>query len=120
MSTPYGIARTSSLVIIPTDGYKGKEEFARMAADFVSGGVLLPTPKYLHDRRAFGVWSLPDSSNEKRAAIEKRITDYMDFYADAIDKSKWYGFGITAMSCMLMISTGMIGCMMSGVCLGQH
>lgn len=92
MSTPYGIARTSSLVIIPTDGYKGKEEFARMAADFVSGGVLLPTPKYLHDRRVFGVWSLPDSSNEKRAAIEKRITDYMDFYADAIDKSKWYGF----------------------------
>lgn len=92
MSDPYGIARTSSLVILPTDGYKGKEHFAGMAADFVSGGVLIPTPVYLHDRRAFGIWSLPDSSNEKRAAVEQRLTDYMDFYADAIDSSGWYGF----------------------------
>lgn len=92
MSDPYGIARTSTLVIVPTEGYRGKENFADMAADFVEGGVLLPTPQYLHDRRAFGVWSLPDTTTEKRAAIEQRLNDYMDFYADAIESSKWYGF----------------------------
>lgn len=92
MSDPYGIARTSTLVIVPSEGYRGKEHFADMAADFVSGGVLMPSPQYLHDRRAFGVWSLPDRSNDKRAAVEQRLTDYMDFYADAIESSKWYGF----------------------------
>lgn len=92
LSDPYGIARTSTLVIYPTDGYRGKQNFADMAADFVSGGLLMPTPAYLHDRRAFGVWSLPDTSTEKRAAVEQRLTDYMDFYADAIESSKWYGF----------------------------
>lgn len=92
MSDPYGIARTSTLAIVPMDGYHGKAAFADAAADFLAGGVLLPTPEYLHDRRAFGVWSLPDNSTEKRAEVEKRITDYMDFYEDAIESSRWYGF----------------------------
>lgn len=92
MSDPYGIARTSTLAVIPVSGYEGKEKFAGMAADFVSGGLLMPTPQYLHDRRAFGIWSLPDRSNDRRAAIEDRLTSYMDFYADAIENSKWYGF----------------------------
>ncbi len=92
MSTPYGVARTSSLVLVPSLGYRGKEAFAEEAAEVSSMPRLMPTPRYLHDRRAFGVWSLPDRSNEKRAAVEDRLTAYTDFYRAAIEENKWYGY----------------------------
>ncbi len=92
MSTPYGVARTSSLSILPLSGYRGKEDFAREASELSSSPRLMPTPQYLHDRRAFGVWSLPDRSNEKRAAVEDRLAAYIDFYRTAIEQNKWYGF----------------------------
>lgn len=92
MSTPYGIAHTSGFRIAPVDGYKGKETFARHAADFSSVVQLLPTPEYLHSRRAFGVWSLPDRSNAARAEVERRLDEYIDIYRKAIDEHRWYGF----------------------------
>ncbi len=92
MSTPFGVARTTSLSLLPHSGYRGKEAFAADAADMASTPRLMPTPKYLHDRRAFGVWSLPDRSNEKRAAVEDRLRAYTDFYHTAVEQNKWYGF----------------------------
>ncbi len=92
MSTPYGVARTTSLSLLPHSGYRGKAAFAADAADIAATPHLMPTPKYLHDRRAFGVWSLPDRSNEKRAAVEDRLKAYTDFYHTAVEQNKWYGF----------------------------
>ena len=92
MSTPYGVARTSTLIFNPGEGYRGKENFARDAAAMSTPGLVLPTPEYLHDRRAFGVWSLPDSSTENRAKVEKRLDQYIDFYQKAVDQNGWYGF----------------------------
>lgn len=92
MSTPYGIARTTTLTIRPTAGYRGKGEFASLAGELTAEHVLLPTPAYLHDRRAFGIWSLPDRSTPARAAVEDRLDTYASFYAGAIDQNRWYGF----------------------------
>ena len=92
MSTPYGVARTSTLIINPTSGYRGKELFAGDAASMDTPGLLLPTPEYLHDRKAFGVWSLPDRSTESRAKVEDRLNQYLDFYRNAIEQNRWYGF----------------------------
>lgn len=92
MSTPYGVARTSTLIINPGDGYRGKKDFADEAASMSAPGLVMPTPEYLHDRRAFGVWSLPDSSTEARAKVERRLDQYIDFYQKAVESNGWYGF----------------------------
>ncbi len=92
MSSPLGIARTTSIALQPVRGYRGKASFARMAKALAAAPRILPTPKYLHDRRAFGTWSLPDRSNPARAAVEDRLKDYTDFYQTAVEQHKWYGF----------------------------
>lgn len=92
MSTPYGIARTSEITIRPDSGYRGKEAFAANAAAAGMESVLLPTPDYLHRHKAFGIWSLPDRSTPARADVEDRIDMYADFYRNAIEENRWYGF----------------------------
>ena len=90
MSTPYGIARTSTLWILPQDGYHGKAAVAADALQTISAPQLLPTPAYLYEKRAFGIWSLPQTG--KRDDVEKRLEQYVSFYQKAIDQHKWYGF----------------------------
>lgn len=92
MSTPYGIARTSTLTLIPERAYPGKAAVAERAQQQAADAPLICTPEYLHSRRAFGVWSLPDRSNERRAAVETLLNDYLVFYERAIDERHWYGF----------------------------
>ena len=92
MSTPYGIARTSVLTLQPETAYPGKAAIAQRAQQLSQDAPLVCTPEYLHSRRAFGVWSLPDNSNERRSAVERQLTDYLDFYVKAIDERHWYGF----------------------------
>lgn len=92
MSTPFGIARTSTITICCSDGYKGKNDFAAQAAEISQPNVLLPIPEYLHSRRAFGIWSLPDRSNAFRSNVEDILDGYIDFYIHAIEDNKWYGF----------------------------
>ncbi len=92
MSTPYGIGRTTTLTLSARDGYHGKAAFAADAALMGSTPHLLPTPQWLHDRRAFGVWSLPDRSNAGRAQVEDRLEAYVKFYEGAIEQNHWYGF----------------------------
>ncbi len=92
MSDPYGIARTSTLMLLPSDGYSGKANFAFDAASLATPGLMLPTAEYLHDREAFGIWSLPDRSTPARAEVEDRLDTYIDFYQNAIEQNKWYGF----------------------------
>ena len=92
MSTPYGIARTSELTLLPLGGYAGKADFALTANTLAQDNMLLPTPEYLHSRKAFGVWSLPDTSNSSRKAIEDKLALYLDFYKNAIEQNRWYGF----------------------------
>jgi len=92
MSTPYGIARTSVLTLYPEPSYPGKAAIAQRARQLAEDAPLVCTPEYLHSRRAFGVWSLPDNSNERRRDVENLLTDYLDYYVKAIDEHHWYGF----------------------------
>ena len=92
LSTPYGIARTTTLTLVPQGGYAGKAAFAGRAEELARPNVLMPTPGYLHARRAFGVWSLPDRSTAFRTRVEDRLEGYIDFYQKAIEQNKWYGF----------------------------
>lgn len=92
LSTPYGIARTLTFTLIAEEGYHGKEAFGRQADEFSKSEMLMAAPEYLHAQRAFGVWSLPDSTTPFRAAVEQRLEGYIDHYRNAIEQHKWYGF----------------------------
>lgn len=92
LSTPYGIARTHVLQLLPSQGYKGKKDFSETTKQLSTDYQLICTPRYLHEQRAFGVWSLPDSSTTLRANVENRLSEYVDFYKQAIEEHKWYGF----------------------------
>ena len=92
MSTPYGIARTTTLTLVPQGGYTGKKTFADDARQLSATNILMPTPEYLYNRRAFGIWSLPDRSTSFRTRVEERLDAYIHFYQKAIEQNKWYGF----------------------------
>ena len=77
MSTAWGIARTSIIYINP---------------DYCDDCVLLPTPDYLHRKRAFGIWSLPIMENSRDSLIEGTLGGIMDFYEREIERHGWYGF----------------------------
>ena len=77
MSTAWGIARTSTLYINP---------------DSDEESILLPTPAYLHRKRAFGIWSLPVRENRRDSLVEGTLDGIMDFYEREIERNGWYGF----------------------------
>ena len=99
MSTPYGIARTTTLTLVPM---KVRSEESRrnelktclyQTAQRLEADVhLLPTPKYLHEKHAFGIWSLPDRSTPKRTEVEEQLDQYLDYYLRQQEQHHWYGF----------------------------
>lgn len=91
MSTPYGIAKTNTIVLVPQAAYPGQEGIAASAKLLSRDAQLLPTPQYLHDAHAFGIWSLPSRSNEMRCKVEDKIDEYIDVYQQQQEKFKWYG-----------------------------
>lgn len=92
MSTPYGIARTSTLTLLPQTGYPGRQAIAQQAQQQQSDSPLLPTPQYLHDRQAFGIWSLPRTDTPNGQKVETLLTQYLDYYLQQQDQHHWYGF----------------------------
>lgn len=92
MSTPYGMARTHVLTLVPQAAYGGKADVAARAATLSGEAQLACTPEYLHAKHAFGIWSLPDRSNERRARVEDRLEDFLSYYIKAAEEHRWYGF----------------------------
>lgn len=91
MSSPFGIARTSVAFLRPVDAAPDDSSFCDIAEAFSAPRQLVCSPRYLHDKRAFGIWSLP-TDDPKYAQVEQRLAFIMDFYKDAIDRYGWYGF----------------------------
>ena len=89
MSTPYGIARTSTMTLKAYDRFPGKDELKRSAYAMAADCRLLPTPEYLYEKRAFGIWSLPKDSSDR---VEQRLEAYIKAYQGYIEQYKWYGF----------------------------
>jgi hypothetical protein len=62
-----------------------------MAKAGAEPSMLVCTPQYYHDQRAFGFWSLPDRSGAVRQAIEDQLDNAINFYRDEVDQRSWYG-----------------------------
>jgi len=91
-NTPFGIARTSEMTLWPTGTVPGKPVSAAMAKAGASTPLLVASPQYYHDVRAFGVWSVRDTSTPFKAAVEAGLDATLNLYLGQIDQRNWYGF----------------------------
>jgi hypothetical protein len=91
-STPFGVARTSELMLWPTAGIPSKQDCAAMAKFSAAPPLLVASPQHLHDARAFGYWSMRDTSTPFKAAVESGLDATLRLYLEQIDQRGWYGF----------------------------
>ena len=91
-STPYGIARTSELMLWPTADVPAKSACATMAKAGTELPVIVASPQYYHDVRACGLWSLRDTSTPFKTAIENNLDATLELYLGQIEQRHWYGF----------------------------
>jgi hypothetical protein len=92
MATPMGVARTHELTLLPSAEAPAREASAAQALDGAAPPLLAASPQYLHDARAFGIWSLPDRSTPFKRAVEGRLDAGIAYYQTEIDQRNWYGF----------------------------
>lgn len=92
LSTAYGIARTTTIRLLPVSGCHNNESLSALSAHVTANHQLVCTPEHLHRKRAFGVWSLPRRSNELERNIEDRIDYLADYYKKSIEQRRWYGY----------------------------
>ena len=91
-STPFGIARTSELTLWPVGTVPAKSSSASMAKAGASLSMPVLAPQYYHDVRAFGLWSVRDTSTPFKAEVENGLDATLNLYIDQIDQRHWYGF----------------------------
>lgn len=103
MSTPYGIARTSEITLVPFAALPSEQAISQLSDVLAEQPRLLPTPDYLHSKQAFGRWGLAadwlptadgdyQRTDTLRTEVESRLQRWIDVYKQAIDQSHWYGF----------------------------
>lgn len=91
-STPHGIGRTHELLLIPSAHIPEKTISAAHQNESENPPLLVCSPEYLHRVKAFGIWSLPDSSTPFKKAIEENLDGIISYYQKAIEQHNWYGF----------------------------
>ena len=92
LSTPMGVARTSELTLFGRGGVPTREETVRLAQLGAQQPVLVATPHYLHQVRAFGLWSLPDKATPFKKAVEEQLESTLAYYQRQVEQQHWYGF----------------------------
>lgn len=91
-STPMGIARTNEVTIRLHPATPPRETLVAEAGALHSPPLLVAAPRYYHDLRAFGFWSLPDRTHPSKARMEKQLDAALDWYLKEVDRRRWYGF----------------------------
>jgi hypothetical protein len=91
-ATPYGIANTNELLIVPfVDSVPSDEQLDCWNLHLQKPPVLLADPSYYHEAGAFGKWSLPCTDTPKKEWFEKQLDLAVDFYKKEIETRHWYG-----------------------------
>ena len=89
---PVGIACTTECAIsfsgdmIPADG-----EVEAFAAMVNHPPVYVGTPRFYHEMRAFGYWSLPSYETEMERWLEGQLEAAFAFYSNEVEQRGWYG-----------------------------
>jgi len=90
--SPLGVANTTELTLWARSSVPANADLVKMAKAGAEPALLVCTPQYYHDQRAFGFWSLPDRSNAIRRSLEDQLETAIDFYRDEVEQRSWFGF----------------------------
>ena len=90
--SPLGGANTNELTLWACSSVPANADLVKMAKAGAEPALLVCTPQYYHDQRAFGFWSLPDRSTAVRRALEDQLETAAAFYRDEVEQRTWYGF----------------------------
>lgn len=91
-STPYGVARTSELMLWALAESPSHEHLLKLSQQLVDPPLLVCTPEYYHQTRIFGVWSLPETTHPVKRWLETELDAAVDFYKQEVEQRRWYGF----------------------------
>lgn len=92
LSTAYGVARTSELMLHALGGWPERKDSVVMAQEGNRLPLLACSPEYIHSTGVFGVWSLPDRSTAFKKSIEDGLDSVLAYYQQQVDERSWYGF----------------------------
>ncbi|MBB2947296.1 hypothetical protein FB565_007064 [Actinoplanes lutulentus] len=90
--SPYGIARTTELMIWALDGTPPARRLADLTQAVRTPPLLVAPPAHLHAAGVFGDWSPVDRSTPARAEIEDRLDMLFDYHRGQVEQRSWYGF----------------------------
>jgi hypothetical protein len=91
-ATPVGIACTNECSLtyldemIPDD-----EKIVEFCNNVNKPALYVADPKYYHELRAFGYWSLPSSESEMENWLENQLDNALEFYKNEVKQRGWYG-----------------------------
>lgn len=90
-ANPCGIAVTSECSVQFTQSIPNDALLDSFAQTVQSPPVYVASPEYYHEKRAFGYWSLPDTSSQTSTLIEEQLEKAFTFYKNEVDARNWYG-----------------------------
>lgn len=91
-ATPVGIACTNECMIRFCDEMIALDETLQAFCNQVNKPALyVGTPKFYHEMRAFGYWSMPHSDTWMEAWLEEQMERAADFYLQEVEQRGWYG-----------------------------
>lgn len=91
--TPYGIARTSEMVLWAVGATPSRAALAEFADGVRKPAQLVCEAQRYLDAGVFaGLWSPPDRSTALKSALEDELAFTLDAYLREVDQRSWYGF----------------------------
>jgi hypothetical protein len=90
--SPYGVARTTELLIWALDATPPAPRLAELTEAVRTPPLLVAPPTHLRAAGVFGDWSPVDRSTPARAEIEDRLDILFDHHRGQVDQRSWYGF----------------------------
>lgn len=91
-SSPFGIARTSRIVLSALPAGVTHDDFAKRLQLVSDAPRLVSEPAYYRACGVLGAWSPVDRGTSEKAALEDELDAQYDFFSGQVDSRGWYGF----------------------------
>lgn len=91
-STPYGIANTTELTLVVCKETPTHTVLKRLEQKIQNPDLLVCTPEYYSNAKAFGTWEPEDDSTDLGRWFEARAKEMLHAFKEQIEVHGWYGF----------------------------
>lgn len=91
-ATPYGIACTNECsIMLGSEMIPDDDTLYEFVRQVKKPSVYVGSPRYYHDLRAFGYWSLPSHDTQMECWLEDQMEKAFEFYKNEVEQRGWYG-----------------------------